>query len=138
MPVGLFGFPLQYQPGAGGAIVTEAEWRACNDPLGSASERSPPLSPFVPPAGPPHVAGPAERGHLMLTAALIALSLAAGQTDDEKRLARLLEQIMPDKGELAWLRLPWHTSIRDGLLAARKEGKPLLLYAMNGHPMTVC
>jgi hypothetical protein len=32
MSVGLFGLPLQYQRGSGGAIMTEAEWLACDDP----------------------------------------------------------------------------------------------------------
>ncbi|MFT5287139.1 MAG: hypothetical protein ACI8TQ_003318 [Planctomycetota bacterium] len=38
-------------------------------------------------------------------------------------------------GEEAWLDIPWHASYREGLLAASKANRPVLLWVMNGHPL---
>ncbi|MEM7202261.1 MAG: hypothetical protein AAF628_18470 [Planctomycetota bacterium] len=40
-----------------------------------------------------------------------------------------------DEGERAWARLPWEPSFHEGLQAAAAQGKPLLLWTMNGHPL---
>ena len=43
--------------------------------------------------------------------------------------------LRPAPGEAAWREIPWRTSFRDGLRDAADEGKPLLLWGMNGHPL---
>lgn len=43
--------------------------------------------------------------------------------------------VSPSEDELAWATIPWHDTFADGLLAASDAGKPLLFWAMNGHPM---
>ncbi len=43
--------------------------------------------------------------------------------------------ILPGADELAYAAVPWHVTFADGLEAARAEGRPLLLWAMNGHPL---
>lgn len=42
--------------------------------------------------------------------------------------------ILPAAGEEAWAELPWLMSFHEGLQAAAKARKPLLLWTMNGHP----
>ncbi|RTZ91267.1 MAG: hypothetical protein DSY81_06695 [Bacillota bacterium] len=37
--------------------------------------------------------------------------------------------------EEAWLTIPWHATLHEGLHAAGHEQKPLLLWLMNGHPL---
>ncbi len=37
--------------------------------------------------------------------------------------------------ELAWKTIPWHLTFGDGIRSADAEGKPLLLWVMNGHPL---
>lgn len=43
--------------------------------------------------------------------------------------------ILPDADDLAYASIPWHVTFADGMEAARAEGKPLLMWAMNGHPL---
>ena len=43
--------------------------------------------------------------------------------------------IAPDPEELKWLEIPWRDSFRSAVRDAQIEGKPILLWAMNGHPM---
>ena len=57
-------------------------------------------------------------------------TLLEGRTVDA--WARLLDPV--DDGT-DWRSIPWHTSYYEGALAAAEEGKPLLLWLMNGHPL---
>lgn len=43
--------------------------------------------------------------------------------------------IVPDVRDERWREIPWRTSLWQGLLDAQMEGKPLLIWVMNGHPM---
>jgi hypothetical protein len=45
------------------------------------------------------------------------------------------DHILPAKDELAWEKIPWLTTFHDGISAAKKAKKPLLLWVMNGHPL---
>lgn len=45
------------------------------------------------------------------------------------------DHILPADSELAFEQIPWLTTFKDGILAADRAGKPLLLWAMNGHPL---
>ena len=45
------------------------------------------------------------------------------------------ERILPAESELAWMKIPWRPSFHEGLLEARSQGRPLLLWVMNGHPL---
>jgi hypothetical protein len=45
------------------------------------------------------------------------------------------DRIRVQESELAWQDLPWLTSFHDGLREAAAQHKPLLLWAMNGHPL---
>ena len=43
--------------------------------------------------------------------------------------------VWPSEKELAWEEIPWLPNFRDGVLEADAQGKPLLTWVMNGHPL---
>ena len=43
--------------------------------------------------------------------------------------------ILPDEGERAWEQIRWYPSYAEGLREAADQGKPVLLWVMNGHPL---
>ncbi len=43
--------------------------------------------------------------------------------------------VLPQGEELAFEAIPWIPDFAEGLRAASREGKPLLFWAMNGHPL---
>lgn len=47
--------------------------------------------------------------------------------------ARLHQELQPP--EEAWTSIPWHSSLIPGQQLAAAEGKPLFIWAMDGHPM---
>ena len=81
-----------------------------------------------------------------VTIALLALSpllfrntdsrpLAAMSTFDETSLAKLLKEIRPQPSEDAFDTIPWQVSLWDARIKAAKEGKPILIWEMDGHPL---
>ncbi|MDF1838227.1 MAG: hypothetical protein P1V35_10185 [Planctomycetota bacterium] len=46
-----------------------------------------------------------------------------------------LARILPEESELRWKDVDWRVALADGIRDARVEGKPILLWAMNGHPL---
>ena len=52
-----------------------------------------------------------------------------------EELGRWREHVLPAEAEVAFERLPWHASFAEGLRAAQEQARPLLLWAMNGHPL---
>jgi len=45
------------------------------------------------------------------------------------------QHILPSPNELEYEKIPWIDSFAEGLLAANAQQKPLLFWAMNGHPL---
>jgi hypothetical protein len=43
--------------------------------------------------------------------------------------------VLPADGEDDFAKIPWLTSIWDARIKAAKEGKPILLWEMDGHPL---
>ena len=77
----------------------------------------------------------------VLAAGLATILLAAAPQEDERlpelterTLDGLYEAILPSEEDEAWRRLPWHTTFWEGVIAAQEADKPILLFAMNGHP----
>jgi len=60
------------------------------------------------------------------------LELPALSIDD---LGRWREFVLPDATERAFEDLGWIPSFAAGLVAAERAGRPLFLWAMNGHPL---
>lgn len=68
---------------------------------------------------------------------LLALaSLATGaEPIKSDQLDALHALIRPGADEEKWLQIPWRTSLWDARQHAAKEGKPILLWEMDGHPL---
>ena len=60
-------------------------------------------------------------------------SAHAGELTDAK-FTELHIQLRPAKDE-PWLTIPWRISVLDAQKAAAKEGKPIFIWAMDGHPL---
>ena len=45
------------------------------------------------------------------------------------------DHVRPTENELAYSTIPWRVSLAEGVAAARVEGRPILLWAMDGHPL---
>jgi hypothetical protein len=63
------------------------------------------------------------------------LFLAAAEPDAADRLDKLAALIKPSAGEDKWANIPWQTSLWEARKVAAKEGKPILLWEMDGHPL---
>ena len=63
------------------------------------------------------------------TSAPLELSLT------ENNYANIREQVSPKQSELAWAQIPWRPSFHAGVADAQVQGKPVLLWVMNGHPL---
>lgn len=50
-------------------------------------------------------------------------------------LAAWRAHLLPAEAELRWETIPWHATFAAGLRAASEQARPLLLWAMNGHPL---
>lgn len=77
-----------------------------------------------------------------MLSALLALFLVAPQEPaarppavDSGNYLTLLSQVVPTEEELRWRAIPWRATLRDGLSDGAAAGKPVLLWAMNGHPL---
>jgi hypothetical protein len=67
---------------------------------------------------------------ILITA--LALSMPALGGDSFRQLHTLIK---PKASEEAWARIPWMTSLWDARQKAAAEGKPILLWEMDGHPL---
>ena len=63
------------------------------------------------------------------------LRAAWAQGLDAAALARDLAAIVPSASELDWRTIPWRAELRTALVEASRLGKPVVLWAMNGHPL---
>jgi len=45
------------------------------------------------------------------------------------------QHLEPAGRELRWESIPWLPNLAEGLLEADRQGKPALLWTMNGHPL---
>lgn len=53
----------------------------------------------------------------------------------EREWSRLVDWLTPPEEELEWLEIGWAPTLAEGVRRASQEGRPLLLWAMNGHPL---
>ena len=70
----------------------------------------------------------------MLLASGHGLAPSAEETV-RREFAALRDRVRLDRSESSWRDLPWLTSYHEGLVAAARGDKPLLLWVMNGHPL---
>jgi hypothetical protein len=72
------------------------------------------------------------------TAAVLALLLsakAAAQDLTDDTYAQIRDHVLPAADELRWTKVDWRASFWDAVVEAQKADKPILLWAMNGHPL---
>ena len=60
------------------------------------------------------------------------LASAVGLT--EKEFLKLHRELQSNP-QATWRTIPWKTSVLDAQAAAAREGKPIFIWAMDGHPL---
>jgi hypothetical protein len=53
----------------------------------------------------------------------------------QENFARWRDFIRPKKEERLWQQIPWRSSLWEAAQEAGQQDKPVLLWAMNGHPL---
>jgi hypothetical protein len=73
---------------------------------------------------------------LALGVALVASSTAsAAELIKPEQIAKLQTLIKPDAAEQKWEEIPWLADLWEARKLAAKQGKPILLWEMDGHPL---
>jgi hypothetical protein len=75
---------------------------------------------------------------LALVLLLLAASSAWAQQApplSERSYTKLRDYVLPDEREDAWRKIEWKSTFWDAVVEAQKAEKPILLWAMNGHPL---
>jgi hypothetical protein len=71
----------------------------------------------------------------LVVAAVLAATPAAAQELTEKTFDWWYRYIVPKESELTWRKIGWRGTLREAWTDAQKQDKPLLFWAMNGHPL---
>jgi hypothetical protein len=71
-------------------------------------------------------------GLAFLCTGLPAPAADAISADQFKKLQALIK---PGKGEEAWTQIPWLANLWEARKQAAAQGKPILLWEMDGHPL---
>lgn len=72
----------------------------------------------------------------MFAALLLAFgSSLEGPSVHERSLAEWRAEIAPSDAEREWTTIGWRPSFWQAVLEANRAEKPVLLWAMNGHPL---
>jgi len=56
----------------------------------------------------------------------------------EETFSKWRDFILPTSDELRWQQIPWRRSWTEALCEAQAADKPILVWAMNGHPLDDC
>jgi hypothetical protein len=80
---------------------------------------------------------PHSFGKVLLACGLAGLALAARASGPPapQQFDKLHALIKPTPGEDKWADIPWQTSLWEARKRAAEEGKPILLWEMDGHPL---
>lgn len=69
--------------------------------------------------------------------ALIGLAACAqAEQLTDATFAKFRAYIMPTAAELRFMTIPWYPTFWQAVLDANKREAPILLWVMNGHPLT--
>jgi hypothetical protein len=71
---------------------------------------------------------------LLLSAVVPGQASARPAKLTEKTFAAALASILPDPTENLWRQIHWNPDLSAAIDVAHAEDKPILLWAMNGHP----
>ena len=69
----------------------------------------------------------------MLARGLLMLGLLATLAPSDA--LRWLDHIVPKKSERTWAGIGWQPTLWDAVERAHEQKKPIVLWAMNGHPL---
>jgi len=67
----------------------------------------------------------------------LVLAAAAGPPAElnDQTYAQWRDHIRPKVKETCFCTVPWRTTLWDAVIDAQQDDKPILLWAMNGHPL---
>lgn len=76
----------------------------------------------------------------LIILALAALGLAAAPENpapipSDENFQKWFDYIRPNKQELGYRAINWRPTLWEGVVEAYQADKPILLWAMNGHPL---
>jgi hypothetical protein len=63
------------------------------------------------------------------------LNAPAAEPIRPEQFAKLQALIKPDQTEDEWSKIPWMTDLWQARQKAARDGKPILLWEMDGHPL---
>ena len=63
------------------------------------------------------------------------LNVPAAEPIKPEQFAKVQALIKPDQTEDEWAKIPWMTDLWQARQVAAKQGKPILLWEMDGHPL---
>ena len=68
---------------------------------------------------------------------ILAFTLAAAAPPElnDQTYAKWRDHIRPSAEELSWQSIPWRSTFWDAVVEAQRQQKPILVWAMNGHPL---
>jgi hypothetical protein len=72
---------------------------------------------------------------LVMIMLCVARFVRAAEPITPDQLARLRAEIPPAPSEQKWTQIPWQTSLWTARQQAAAQGKPILLWEMDGHPL---
>jgi hypothetical protein len=62
---------------------------------------------------------------------LASLVLMVIGQDLDARIAEIVAKPSEEK----WLSIPWRTNLAEARISSQRQGKPIFMWIMNGHPM---
>jgi hypothetical protein len=71
----------------------------------------------------------------LIAAALLAASSLTAQELNEETFDTWYSSILPKKSELTWRTIGWRETLGEAWIEAQQKDLPILLWAMNGHPL---
>ena len=74
---------------------------------------------------------------MRVRAAIFLLAGAAlfGQDLTDETYVQWRDHVLPKPAELQWQKIPWRATFWQAVLEAQQKEQPILLWAMNGHPL---
>lgn len=76
-----------------------------------------------------------EARALGLLIAIVCCSVPTAAQQGGVPDADFVERVVPAPDDLGWNAIPWRVSYAEGVLDADRLDRPVLLWAMNGHPL---